>query len=134
MATTALLIAVVVAQAAAGPMPPASPVDLSWTAPAGCPRAETVRASIARGVASGTVARVRADIVVVPVDADHWRATVNLQGADWSAARTLKGPTCAAVADAAGLVIVLALATELLEPEAIVEAPPLPPPPPPPAL
>jgi hypothetical protein len=152
MTLAAILTAWLAAQAAAPPAPPppepapapapVAPapqapvelVELTWDAPPGCPTADAVRASIARGIpsAAGGVARVRAGVVVTPVDAEHWRAAVELRGADWEATRTLKGPTCAAVADAASLVIVLALATELKEREVVIEAPaPLPPPPPP---
>jgi len=130
------MIGLVVAQALGGAAPasPTSPVDLSWDAPVSCPNADTVRGGIARGVPSalGGVARVRAVVVVRQVDTDRWRASVDLHGADWAASRTLTGPTCATVADAAGLVIVLALATELHEREVVVEVPPPPPPPPPP--
>lgn len=115
--------------------PPApSPVDLRWDAPAGCPGADAVRAGIARGLppAAASAARVDADVAVTAIDAEHWRAELRLRGADWTATRTLKGPTCAAVADAATLVIDLAVATELGEREVVV-APPPPPPPPPPA-
>jgi hypothetical protein len=137
MTPAALTIGLVVAQVVggAGPASPPSPVELSWDAPAGCPNAETVRGGIARGVPSapGGVARVRAAVVVRQVEAERWRASVDLHGADWAASRTLTGPTCDTVADAAGLVIVLALATELHEREVVVEAPPPPPPRPPPA-
>jgi hypothetical protein len=124
---------------AASATPAAAPVDLRWEAPAGCPGVEAVRAGIARGLPKASDARasdalhadvvlapMRADVVVTAVDGAHWRAALALQGADWTATRALKGPTCAAVADAAVLVIDLALETELQQHEA--------PPPPPPLL
>jgi hypothetical protein len=116
---------------AEAPLVPLAPVDLRWEAPGGCPDADVVRASIARGVPETPAgfARVQANIVVTALDAEHWRAALELRGADWTATRTLKGPTCDAVADAAGLVIVLALTTELGERPVVVAAPPPPPPP-----
>lgn len=126
------LLALVMAQAPAAPAPPVSsstsPVELRWEAPAGCPDAQSVRDAVARGLASvaGRVARVEATVNVTPVDVEHWRAALELRGHDWTATRMLKGPSCAAVADASALVIVLALAAELQEREVIVEAPPVP--------
>jgi hypothetical protein len=113
---------------AVAPLVPLPPVELRWDAPGGCPDADVVRASIARGVPETPAgfARVQANIVVTALDAEHWRAALELRGADWTATRTLKGPTCDAVADAAGLVIVLALTTELGE-RPVVVAPPPPP-------
>jgi hypothetical protein len=143
MAAAAILTAFLAAQAvvpspAAPPpevaAPPAAPfpVELSWDAPAGCPDAEVVRSGIAHGLPSteGGLARVNALVSVSQLDAEHWRAALELRGADWTATRTLKGPSCAAVADAAALVIVMALANELQAREVVVEAPPPPPPPP----
>lgn len=125
------LLAVLMAQAPEAAPPPAistSPVELRWEAPAGCPDAQSVRDAVARGLASvaGRVARVEATVSVTAVDAEHWRAALALRGMDWTATRMLKGPSCAAVADASALVIVLALAAELQEREVIVEAPPMP--------
>jgi hypothetical protein len=110
------------------PLIPA-PVDLRWEAPAGCPDAETIQAGIARGLPAtpAPVAKMRAEVKVFQVDAEHWRAELDLRGPDWTATRTLKGPTCAAVSDAAGLVIVLALNTDRQEREVIL-VPPAPPP------
>jgi hypothetical protein len=134
----ALLGLVLVAQAgeaaAPPPPPPAPPVELRWDAPAGCPDADAVRAAIARGVPAAPpagLASLQADVAVTAQDADHWRASLQLRGLDWTATRSLKGPTCEAVADAAGLVIVMALATELGERPVVVAAPAPPPPPPP---
>jgi hypothetical protein len=55
---------------------------------------------------------------VTAIDGGLWRAALALRGADWTATRTLRGPSCAAVADAAELVIELAVATELQAREA----------------
>src|SRR3954471_18913240 len=103
-----------------------SPVDLSWVAPRGCPDVDAIRASIRRGLPNGlgAVASARAAISVSRVDADHWRAAIDLRGADWVAARTIEGRTCAAVADAAGLVIVLAMSNGPDADRDTVSAPP----------
>jgi hypothetical protein len=143
MAAAAILSAFLAAQAVGPSMPllppePAAPlaapfpVELSWDAPAGCPDAEGVRGAIARGLppTDGGLARVQAHVSVTPLDAEHWRAALELRGADWTATRTLKGPSCAGVADAAALVIVMALANERQAREVVVEAAPPPPPPP----
>jgi hypothetical protein len=120
-----------------------SPVDLTWVAPRGCPDAEAIRASIRRGLpdVAEAVAGVHTAVSVSRVDADHWRAQIDLRAADWSAARTLEGPTCAAVANAAGLVIALALNNGPDERDTIATSPPpaaapspaAPPPPAPPS-
>lgn len=126
------LLAFLTAQAPAAPAPPTStstsPVELRWEAPADCPDAQSVRDAVARGLASvaGRVSRVEASVNVTALDVEHWRAALELRGLDWTATRMLKGPSCAAVADASALVIVLALAAELQEREVIVEAPPAP--------
>jgi hypothetical protein len=126
---TAILVPLLALLSVQEPAPPAapaspSPVELTWNAPAGCPDAQSVRDGIARGLATvaGRVARVQASVTVTAMDAEHWRAALELRGPDWTATRMLKGPSCAAVADASALVIVLALAAELQEREVIVEA------------
>jgi hypothetical protein len=138
----AALATILWAQMAASPAPPAAarapvplPIDLRWDAPAGCPELATVRAGIARGlpdVPTG-IAPMLVAVVVRALDADHWQAALELRGADWTATRTLKGASCAAVADAAGLVIGLALTSELGA-QPVVVAPPPPPAPEAPTL
>ena len=126
-AALATILLAEVAEVAAGVAPP--PIDLRWSAPAGCPDVEVVRAGIARGLPStpAGVEPMHADVVVSALDADHWRAARELRGVDWTATRTLKGATCAAVADAAGLVMGLALTSELAAREVVVAPPPPPP-------
>jgi hypothetical protein len=112
---------------------PALPIVLRWDAPPGCPAIVTVRAGIARGLPEvpAGIAPMQASVVVSAADADHWQASLDLRGVDWTATRNLKGATCAAVSDAAGLVIGLALTNELAARPVIVA--PAPPPPAPPA-
>jgi hypothetical protein len=146
----AALVPILWAQAAAPAVPSAPeaaplPIDLRWDAPAGagCPEVAAVRAAIARGlpVASADIAPgiapkiapkiapMTASVVVRPLDDDHWRASLELRGADWTATRALKGASCAAVADAASLVIGLALTSELAARPVVVAPAPAPPPP-----
>jgi len=111
-------------------------IELRWEAPAGCPDLETARAGIMRGLPPTPTGMepMQVDVVVSALDADHWRAALALRGPDWTATRTLKGATCEAVADAAGLVIGLALMSELQAREVVVAPLPTPTPPPPPPL
>jgi hypothetical protein len=104
------------------------PIDLRWDAPAGCPALATVRAAIARSLpaVTGGIAPMQISIAVRALDGEHWQAALDLRGLDWTATRTLKGASCAAVADAAGLVIGLALTSELAAQVVVVGPPPLP--------
>jgi hypothetical protein len=113
----------------------ADPIELHWEAPPGCPDAAAMRESIGRAVptSAGVVGQMRVDAFVSSPETGRWRVALELHGVDWSATRVLGGPTCAAVSDAAGLIIVLAINTELRQREsAPPPAPPPPAPPPPP--
>ena len=111
---------------APSPASPRLPLELRWEAPAGCPDATTVRAAITRGVPPSPTGTepMYAAVLVRALDAEHWQAALALRGADWTATRTLKGPTCAAVSDAAALVIGLALTSDLQAREVVVAPPP----------
>jgi hypothetical protein len=153
----AALVPILWAQAAAPAAPSAPeaaalPIDLRWDAPAGCPEVAAVRAAIARGLPAApagvapsvatsiapsiatSIAPMTASIVLRALDADHWQASLELRGPDWTATRALKGASCAAVADAASLVIGLALTSELAARPVVVAPAPGPPRPPAPAL
>jgi hypothetical protein len=130
----AALAAILWAQSAPPPVPDAPapialPIDLRWDAPAGCPDLVVVRANVARGLPAVPmgVGPMLVSVVVRAVDPEHWQASLDLRGVDWTATRTLKGASCAAVADAAGLVIGLALTSELAAQPVVVAAPPRPP-------
>jgi hypothetical protein len=127
----AALVSMLWAQTAAPAPAPPLPIDLRWDAPAGCPEAVAVRAGIARGLPAAPPGSepMLVSVVVRALDADHWQAALELRGVDWTATRTLKGASCAAVADAVGLVIGLAFTSELAS-RPVVVAPPPPPPPP----
>jgi hypothetical protein len=108
------------------PAPPRLPLELRWEAPAGCPDADSVRAGIVRGVPPSPTGTepMYAGVLVSALDAANWRAALDLRGVDWTATRALKGPTCAAVSDAAALVIGLALTSDLQAREVVVAPPP----------
>jgi hypothetical protein len=107
---------------------PRLPIELRWDAPAGCPDLDAVRAGIARGVPSTPTSTepLYAGVAVSVDDVAHWRAALELRGVDWTATRALKGPSCAAVADAAELVIGMALTSALEAREVVVASPPPP--------
>ena len=113
---------------------PPLPIELRWDAPPDCPSLATLRVVIARGLPSAPAgmaanyANMYAGVVVTALDADHWLAALDLRGPDWTATRALKGATCAAVTDAAALVIGLALTSELEAREVLATPPPRPPP------
>ncbi|HTA19173.1 MAG TPA: hypothetical protein VK989_07755 [Polyangia bacterium] len=136
MIHAAALATILWAQLDAGVAPaPRLPIELRWDAPAGCPDVDTVRAGIARGVPptpTGTEP-MHAGVLVTADDAAHWRAALELRGVDWTATRALKGPSCAAVSDAAELVIGMALTSQLEAREVVVASPPPPTPPPTPS-
>ncbi|HVX93298.1 MAG TPA: hypothetical protein VHK47_00205 [Polyangia bacterium] len=131
MGVVAALVTLLWAQASPPEAASTLPIAIHWHAPAGCPDVQAVRAGIARGLPpiAGAIVPMTADVEVRVTDAERWQADLALRGADWTATRTLKGMSCAAVADAVGLVIGLALTNELATREAV--APPPPPPPPP---
>ncbi|MFO0635326.1 MAG: hypothetical protein U0168_20960 [Nannocystaceae bacterium] len=86
-----------------------APVELDWRAPAGCPDREAARASLDRllaeaGTPEGTP--IHATIVVDP-QRGGYRAIVQLGEQDDG--RTLWSPTCAEVADAALLIVAIAI-------------------------
>jgi hypothetical protein len=61
---------------------------------------------------------MRAQGVVSRSSQDKWRVELSLRGAEWEAKRSLDGPSCAAVAEAAALVIALAINPEAERPAA----------------
>ncbi|MBX7082218.1 MAG: hypothetical protein K1X88_23620, partial [Nannocystaceae bacterium] len=86
-----------------------APVELDWRAPQGCPDREAARASLDRllaeaGTPEGTP--VRATIVVDP-QRGGYRAIVQLGEQD--AGRELWSPSCGELADAALLIVAMAI-------------------------
>ncbi len=121
-----------IARPASGQVP--VPLDLSWSAPPDCPGLDAVSGAVARLLEGSprSGSRVRVD------------ATVTRRGGGWALAltttrdgavghRSMKADSCAAVADAAALVIALAIdPVHVAEPEAAAVPPVAPDPPPPP--
>jgi hypothetical protein len=90
---------------------------LSWTAPAGCPDAAAVRAEVTRllggeGPPSAQVVIVTA--VVVEERPGAWQVTLERPGA--GGVRVVRGSTCAAIGDAAAVILAL-----MIDPTAVIE-------------
>lgn len=104
-------------------------LELSWTAPAGCPDQAAVVASVQRAVATTppealrVAARVRAE-------EEQWVVDLELSGAA-SGTRSVRARTCRALARATALIVALALDPQARVPEEPIEEPAPPPPPPP---
>lgn len=120
-------VAIVLAQVAMarGASAASHDVDVTWTAPSGCPDAATVRADVAR---LGGTARDGARAIATASTRDgKWHATIAIEDGDARRARTIHAKTCAELAEAAALVVAMAL-RDAPDPE---PAPPPPSPPPP---
>jgi hypothetical protein len=90
-------------------------VELDWDAPSECPSGAAVTGEVERILAGSPArtARMRAQGTVTRSAQDKWHVELLLRGTEWEAKRGLDGPTCAAVSDAAALVIALALNPEV---------------------
>jgi hypothetical protein len=121
--------------------PASAGVELVWSAPPGCPREAAVRAEVERLVGRGARAGAEAPVhaaALVTYDQRRWRATIAITGADASPRqREIEGETCAQVADAAAVIVALAIdpaaGSSLAAPPKPVASPPSPPLSPPPA-
>ncbi len=104
--------------------------SLEWEAPPECPSAAAVERDVAQilSASSAPTAALRARGVASRTSPDKWRADLVLRGVVWEAHRTLEGATCAAVAEAAAVVIALAINPQI-EPPAPKVPPPKPMPP-----
>ena len=105
---------------------------LDWQAPADCPDAAEMRGKVVRMIGEEAVggAQVRA-IGKVGVEAGRWTLELELQGAGGGDPRTLVDRECRALADAAALVIAVAIDPQARAPvpedspvEVVVPAPP----------
>jgi hypothetical protein len=103
-----------------------SNVELDWDAPPECPTGASVTAEIERILAGSPSrsAHMRVQGTASRVSADKWHVELYLRGAEWEAKRGLDGPTCAAVSEAAALVIALAINPEVERPAAPVKPEP----------
>ncbi|MBX3207130.1 MAG: hypothetical protein KF764_18935 [Labilithrix sp.] len=118
--------------------PPALPLELAWDAPAGCPDAAFVTArveAILRGPPAAPVAVVARGTVERAGAAYHLALT--LRTGDLEETRAFDAATCAALAEAAAVVVALAIdpsrddaSTERTPPPEPTPAPEAPPPPP----
>src|SRR5262249_20942949 len=89
-----------------------SAVDLHWSAPAECPTEREVTASIDRLAVPASASRPRVD-ADVQQDGGAWIATLKSAGA---LPRTLKGSSCAEIADAVAIVVAIDVASDGTKP------------------
>lgn len=95
----------------------AQELDLRWSAPAECPQAAAAEARVRRLVGTDRAGSVTASVRLRQLGHNRWSATLELGGAT----RALEGESCDSVADAA--VVILAMA---IDPEAVPASPPVP--------
>ncbi|HTA92354.1 MAG TPA: hypothetical protein VK745_22405, partial [Polyangiaceae bacterium] len=109
----------------------ATPFELDWRAPAGCPGPERLRAEITRliGPNAHPEGTTHVSGEVSAQDNGTYLVQLELEQGGHPGERTLTGATCAEVSRAAALLIALAIAPDAAREEP--EAPPPPPPPPP---
>lgn len=122
-------VAITAALAALWPAPasartaPSERVDLHWTAPAECPGKGAVRAEMDRLLGPSS-ARPPAPIpVAAAVSRDpegRWHVHLETPGEGAPRVREIHGATCAAIADATALILAM-----MIDPAAVVAAPPI---------
>lgn len=114
-----MLVALVIALAA-----PAAGLQLDWQAPAGCPDQAGVRGRVAAMLAAGVIEG--SDLAAtgrVSAASEGWRLELELVRAGGSERRSLGDSDCAALADAAALMIAVAIDPLARPPEVVVPAP-----------
>ena len=87
-------------------------LEIDWQAPAGCPDQAAIRRYVAQVIANteDAASAMRARAVVSRISVDRWAADLTVRSsAGEESARSLEGPTCDAVSEAAALVIALAI-------------------------
>jgi len=95
------------------PEPPRPADDLQWTAPAGCPGPEALRAGIERRRGRALVTgQVRVLARTIALGPRRYRLDLELALGERRETRVLTASTCAALVDAAALLIALALDAE----------------------
>jgi hypothetical protein len=108
-ATAALLVAMLGASVARAQSD--GPIELSWRAPVGCPTEADVRQEITRALGgpppSSSKRRVRA-LAVVEGGTLRWSLRVATEVDGQRGSRSLEGSSCAALAEAAALIVALA--------------------------
>jgi hypothetical protein len=115
------------------PEPPLPADDLQWIAPPDCPDRQTLLAGITRRLGRALEpGQVRVLARTIAVGPRNYRLDLELTLGDRHEARSLTARTCAALVDAAALLIALAIDAEPEpEPTSPAPRPPLPEPPPP---
>jgi hypothetical protein len=111
---------------AAAPARAQAPVDLTWTAPPGCPDTASVLAEVERllGASARREDRVRVRGTMVRQGPRLW-LTLETTTREGDASRTLEGGSCEALAQAGALVIAMAIDPEAVAlTQAGLEAPP----------
>jgi hypothetical protein len=111
---------------------PSSRLSLEWSAPASCPSAADVRKAVDRllGEKGGDGAQpIRVSAIVSQEESGGFYMKIEAPGEGSARARELRGPTCAAVTDAAALIIALMFDPSAMDKSAREGAPPSPPPP-----
>lgn len=114
------LVALANTARAAAPAPAAerpSALELTWTSPAGCPVTNDVITRIDALLAPRTTrdfeVPLRARAVITQTNPDAFELALDTQQSDQHFARTLRASTCVELADAAALVLALALDPDL---------------------
>lgn len=113
----------------------ASPFELDWRAPTGCPSPERLRAEITRLIGPNAHPEGTTHVAgeVSAQDNGTYLVKLELEQSGHPGERTLTGATCAEVSRAAALLIALAIAPNSAREEPEPSPPPPPPPPPAPA-
>jgi len=107
--TLALVLSLTLALALAEP---SEPLEVTWTAPVGCPQHEAVLASIASNLAREDFGDALDAVQVqggIVQDPQGWRLKVSVRLPDGVVDRELTAGTCDELAAAAGLIIAVAL-------------------------
>ena len=92
--------------------PAASRLRLEWHAPAGCPDREQAYAAIAAALGKPLPARETPAVVRVQIaqrEDGRWNADIWMYGAEGSGERSFIGASCTDVAEAAALIVAMAL-------------------------
>jgi len=96
------------------------PVSLSWKAPAGCPTEADVRAEIDRLLGTSKAeAPLEVIVIVTRNEAGRHHAKLDIKGEDGPTTREVDAASCAAVSDAAALIVAMTI-----DPAAALAAPP----------
>jgi hypothetical protein len=113
----ALVAGLALCVAAATPAAARERLALSWTAPAGCPDAAAVRTEVHRLLGGEAHAAARVVIVTAVVVEERpgaWQVTLETPRA--GGIRVVRGSTCAAIGDAAAVILAL-----MIDPTAVLE-------------